>query len=252
VSGLTDTQSCGVFGLGLGVGVGVGVGLVLGDGLALGAALVLGDGLALGAALLLGDGLALAEADGLALAVGLALGEALAVEALAFALALAAADVEIPVMTAASSATMCDGTFRRADAVAAAAGRLAQTLAVLRRWARCATATVAPQEPVAMMTSPAKTPKVAVSTRRNVTEAPPSWCRPLRGCRPCPPLLINVRMSRLTHSLQSPFDTCCRAGGHSPRGKAPPSQAMHRATHRPKPLISTVPQAPFLRHGRSA
>jgi hypothetical protein len=233
-NGWTSTQSCGVGvgeGDGDGDGVGVGDGLLLGDGLGVAAGLWPAGEVALGSGL----------ADGVGLVASLTLGDGLAL-GLALAAWLGVAEAELPGTLARpnASARVADCPFF--DLPVVTAGRWAHVLVVLSRLAReacglareacrlareacrlargvCAAAV--PPAPLPTRSNPAMTLKVAVWVRpiAIVIETPSPRCRPQRGRRTALPYLIAVRMSRLTYSLLTPFDTSCRGRGHSPRGK---------------------------------
>jgi hypothetical protein len=219
-NGWTSTQSCGVGvgeGDGDGDGVGVGDGLLLGDGLGVAAGLWPAGEVALGLGLV----------DGVGLVASLTLGDGLAL-GLALAAWLGVAEAELPGTLArpTASARVADTPFF--DLPVVTAGRWAHVLVALSRLAReacrpargvCAAAV--PPAPLPTRSNPAMTLKVAVWVRpiAVVIETPSPRCRPQRGRRTALPYLIAVRMSRLTYSLLTPFDTSCRGRGHSPRGK---------------------------------
>jgi hypothetical protein len=190
-------------GVGVGVGFGVGVGVGVGFGVLLGVGLVVGSGLVASGlgSVAVGVGVAL----GVALALALALGDALGAAEAPMTLALSASVVFTP---------------------AVAAGRLAHALVALSRLAPEAWATEEPPVPLGTKSSAAKTPPNV--RRPNVIVAPP-LCQPQGRRRSFVPYSATVRICRLTHSLQSPFDTSSATGCHSPRGKAVLRLGMGRA-----------------------
>jgi hypothetical protein len=244
-NGWTSTQSCGVVGVGegdgvgegvglgdglpLGVGLGVGVGLSLAGGVALGVGLGVGVGLSLAGGLGVGVGLSLAGgvALGFGLADGVGLGGSVALgDELGLGLALAAWLGDAEAELSGSSASAADALAWVADwaffdVLAVAAGRWAHALVALRTLAPEACATATPPEPLDTRSNPAMMLNVAVWVRpiAIVIETPLPRCRPRQGRRTALPYLITVRMSRLSHSLLSPFDTSCRDRCNGPRVK---------------------------------